>query len=169
MATLPARPPLTPAETGYVSSGSRARGSSGATGSLATSRRAVETTAASTFTRIVSSCSCGKTSRNQPMLAATNRIPPRVLTDELVTNPARSRVILNARTMGQAVGAGRRMVLGAASGVCGRDSAEFMRSERSLAADDVNDREHNHPNHIHKMPIQRKNLCPFPVLRLHFA
>src|ERR1700691_527679 len=169
MATLPARPPFTPAETGYVSSGSRARGRSGATASRSTSRRYVTTRAISTFTLIVSSCSCGKISWNQPMLAATNRIPPSMLTELLLTNPAKSRVILKARTMGQAVGAGRWMVLCAASGVCDRDSAGLMRSQLSLAADNVNHSEHNHPNHIHEMPIERKNFRALAVLRFHFA
>src|SRR5580700_1545899 len=169
MATAPASPPLMPAETGYVSRGSRARGRSGATGSLSTLPRAVETTIASTPTSIASSFSCGRTSRNHPKHPATNRVAPRMLTEALVTRPAMSSVTPNARMMGQAVGAGRWIVLRGASGACSRDLAGAMWFHLSLAPYEVNHGEHNYPDHIYEMPIERKNFGPLAVFRLHFA
>src|ERR1700722_11943479 len=106
IATPPASPPLIPAETGYVSSGSKALGNSGATASRSTSWRAVRISGTTAVTSIVSSCSTGSTSRNHPTAATTAKIPPRMLTDSLVTSPAISSVNPNASTIGQAVGAG---------------------------------------------------------------
>src|SRR6266852_4036164 len=39
----------------------------------------------------------------------------------------------------------------------------------SLASDDVNHSEHDDPDHIHEMPIQREDVHPLAVLRLHLA
>ena len=50
MATLPASPPLMPADTGYVSSGSHARCTSGASGSRSTAGREVATAGTATST-----------------------------------------------------------------------------------------------------------------------
>jgi len=66
MATLPASPPFIPADTGYVSSGSRARGRSGAIGSLFDFAPQSGDLGHFRLTSTVSSFSCGRTSRNQP-------------------------------------------------------------------------------------------------------
>ena len=92
-----------------------------------------------------------------------------MLTEALVTRPANSSVMPNARMIGQAVGAGSVIVPGAASVASAR---EFRRIHVTLlpsATDDVNHREHNDPDRINKMPIQRKDFDALAVLRFHFA
>ena len=102
------------------------RGRSGAIGSLSISRWEGEITVTSAFTSTVSSFSCGRTSRNHPTQPVTKRIAPRILTEGLVSSPAKSRVMPNARTTGQGVGAGRLTVPGVASGVCACASVGTM-------------------------------------------
>src|SRR6185369_14857605 len=112
MAAAPARPPLTPAATGYVSSGSHARGEPPAISTRATVGRDVTTAGSSGRTGTASCASCGRTLRNQPTAPAITRTAPRTLTDALVTSPAKSSVVPNASTIGHAVGAGSSMVFG---------------------------------------------------------
>src|SRR5262245_23060763 len=106
MATLPANPPFTPAETGYVCTGSHARGRSGATATRSTRPRSVVTCASSGTTTNTSSRGCGKTSRNQPAHPATASTAPSADTETLVSSPANMKVHPAASTSGHAVGAG---------------------------------------------------------------
>src|SRR5713226_1602590 len=50
--------------------------------------------------------SCGNTSRNHPTQPANVKIAPRMLTEALVTNPAKTNVRPKARMIGHVVGAG---------------------------------------------------------------
>src|SRR5713226_9965951 len=54
--------------------------------------------------------SCGNTSRNHPTQPASVKIAPRMLTEALVTNPAKTNAIPKARMIGHAVGAGSSIV-----------------------------------------------------------
>ena len=67
--------------------------------------------------------SCGNTSRNQPTQPASVKIAPRMLTEALVTNPAKTNVRPKARTIGHAVGAGSSIVFCIALSVFGVSSS----------------------------------------------
>src|SRR5260370_8206259 len=54
--------------------------------------------------------SWGNTSRNHPTQPASVKIAPRMLTEALVTNPAKTNVRPKARVIGHAVGAGSSIV-----------------------------------------------------------
>jgi hypothetical protein len=54
--------------------------------------------------------SWGKTSQNHPTQPVTVKNAPRMLTNALVTNPAKTNVRPKARIMGHAVGAGSSIV-----------------------------------------------------------
>src|SRR6202451_1421715 len=64
-------------------------------------------------TGTTSSCSCGKTSQNQPTEPATDSSAPRQLTDVLVTRPANNSAAPSAKMNGHAVGAGTSISRGA--------------------------------------------------------
>src|ERR1700730_5796403 len=96
------------------------------------------------------------------------RIAPRMLTEALVSSPAKSRVMPNARMMGHPVGAGSLTVPGVDLGASTRITGEAI-IPPSLATDDVNNGEHNYPDRIHKMPIQGKDFGPLAMLRLYFS
>src|SRR5689334_13319850 len=116
IATLPAKPPFTPAELGYVSRGSRARCRPCVIQfTRATAGRLVATGTGSSNTGTDSCFSCGSTSRNQPTYPVRANIAPRILTDTVVSIPANTRVMPNARTIGQAVGDGMVTAFGASS------------------------------------------------------
>src|SRR5208283_608351 len=106
IATAPASPPLIPAATGYVSSGSSARGKSGAISRRATAGRDVLTDTGASTTGTSTCFSCGKTLRNHATQPTTARIAPRIESETLVMTPAKSSAIPNASVMGHAVGAG---------------------------------------------------------------
>src|SRR5215475_15164532 len=132
-------------------------------GTRSTARRSVVIRISSASTGIVSSCSRGNTSRNQPTLPARESTAPRKLTERLVTRPANSKVQPNARTRGQAVGAGTSISRGVpplsltSSGIS--NVAIFLLS----ASQNVNDGKNDDPNHIDKMPVQGKHFDTRPV------
>src|SRR5260370_1121684 len=95
--------------------------------------------------------STGRTSRNQPAAPARANTAPKILTEAAVTNPANTSVNPNASTIGHAVAAGTSIFSG-------------MFIAPPLNSDHVNHHEHNHPDRIHEVPIQRKNLQPLGVL-----
>src|SRR5258707_13897423 len=154
MATLPAHPPFTPAETGYVWTGSQARTCSAATGSLSIWRRSVLTRTSSGTTVRTTSCARGRTSRNQPTPPAIASTTPRTLTEAAVSRPAKTSVTPAARTMGQAVGAGSsisRAVRSDGGATCGVAMAV------SSAPDDVDDGEHDDPDDVDEVPVEGKH------------
>src|SRR5215467_9331304 len=108
----------------------------------------------SATTGIVCSCSCGNTSRNQPMHPARESTAPRMLTETLVTRPANNKVHPKARTKGQAVGAGTSISRGVwrLSLTCSVISNVAI--SLPSASQNVNDSKNNNPNHVHKIPVQ---------------
>src|SRR5262249_44011104 len=122
-------------------------------GTRSTTRRSVVMRISSATTGTVSSCSCGRTSRNQPIDPARESTAPSKLTEKLVTRPANNKVHPKARTKGQAVDAGTSISRGdwRVSLNCSvvSDVAIFFPS----ASQNVNDGENDDPNYIHKMPI----------------
>src|SRR5580698_2790893 len=108
-------------------------------------------------TIVTSTCfSCGRTSRNHPTHPTMTNIVPSRLTEALVTRPANNNVTPKARTIGQAVGAGSvtDCAWGASAGIPARAILIFL----PLASDDVDDGEHNYPDHVDKVPVQRKDV-----------
>src|SRR5580700_9822043 len=89
------------------------------------------------------------------------RSAPSTLRALLVTIPANTSVIPNARIIGHVVGAGAWMVLVELSGVSLANSTAIRLL--SLAPDHIYDREDHDPYDIHEMPIQRQNLGAFSV------
>src|SRR5215472_227739 len=100
-----------PADIGYVSTGSQARTNWGATGSRSTTRRSVTTRTSSAMTGTATSCSWGKTSRNQPTEPARASTTPRTVTDTLVSRPANIKANPQAKARGHAVDAGTSISL----------------------------------------------------------
>src|SRR5215467_584732 len=130
-------------------------------GTRSTTRRSVVMRISSATTGTVSSRSCGKTSRNQPIDPARASTAPSKLTETLVTRPANNRVQPNARAKGQAVGAGTcisRAVpwLSLNSSVISNVAISLFLFVAS-ASQHVNDSENDDPNRIHKMPVQGKH------------
>src|SRR5215472_10026535 len=127
-------------------------------GTRSTTRRSVVMRISSAITGTVTSCSCGKTSRNQPMHPARESTAPRKLTARLVTRPANNKVHPKARTKGQAVGAGTSISRGvwrlSLNSSVTNNVAIFLPS----ASQNVNDGENDDPNGIHKVPVQGKHL-----------
>src|ERR1700728_74666 len=108
-----------------------------------------------------SSCSCGKTSRNQPTEPASDSSAPRQLTDVLVTRPAKSSATPMAKINGHAVGAGTSISRG--ERVSFNCSVADRVSIDSSASKNVNYRENHNPYGIHEMPVHREH---FDVIRL---
>src|SRR5260221_318806 len=153
MATLPAHPPLTPAETGYVWTGSQARTCSAATGSRSTARRSVLTRTSSGTTVTATSWGRGRTSRNQPTPPARASTTPRTLTEAAVSRPANISVTPAARTIGHAVGAGTSISM----------AARFSIS-LSSAPKHVDDGEHDDPDGVHEVPVEGQHSDPRRML-----
>src|ERR1700677_3458138 len=112
-------------------------------------------------TATTSSCSCGKTSRNQPKHPDKASTQPSTLTDVLVTRPANSSATPTAKMNGHAVGAGTsisRRVRVSFSGVVGDGVGMY-----SSASKNVNHGEHHNPHGIDEMPVHREH---FDVIRL---
>src|SRR5262252_9376157 len=116
-------------------------------GTRSTTRRAVVMRISSATTGTVSSCSCGKTSRNQPMHPARESTAPSKLTEKLVTRPANNKVDPKARTKGQAVGAGTSISPGV--GRLSVDCSVISKVAISLssASQNVHDGKNDDPNH----------------------
>src|SRR5215467_11948174 len=111
-----------------------------------------------------SSCSRGKTSRNHPTHPASERRAPRKLTETLVTSPANNKALPNARTKGQAVGAGTSILRGVEGRSLDCSFISNVAISRSSATKHVHNRKNNDPNRIHKMPVQRKHSDTMRVL-----
>src|SRR6266851_7097241 len=107
-------------------------------------------------------------SRNQPTVPASASTAPRMLTDMLVTNPAKINVRPNARTIGHTVGAGSCTVDGMVSRVSIGDSEAILFPVFS-AADDVDHRENDHPHGVHKMPVKGQNSNALGVFRSYIS
>ena len=107
-------------------------------------------------------------SRNQPTVPARASTTPRMLTDMLVTNPAKINVRPNARTIGQTVGAGSCMLDGVVCRVSIGDSEAILFPVFS-AADDVDHRENDHPHGVHKMPVKGQNSNALGVFRSYIS
>src|SRR5271170_6341451 len=169
MATPPAKPPLIPAEIGYVSIGSSARGSSGAIGKRSTSERILMMMLGGSTASTLSSFSSGNTSRNHPAHPTINKAMPSTLTGALVTRPANSSVMPNARTMGQEVGAGSLTSPGGVLSSSVVAVIGFMRLRPSLTTDHVNHGEHNHPHGINEVPVKRKHFQALAIPGCHLS
>src|ERR1700724_2799657 len=99
-----------------------------------------------------SSCSRGKTSRNQPTQPASVSIAPRTLTGAPVRSPVNISVIPEARTRGHMVAAGTSTSpLGTMGSVDG--SVGIL----SSAPKNVNHGKHHDPDRIDKMTVHRKH------------
>src|SRR5271169_5619823 len=98
-----------------------------------------------------STCSCGKTSRNQPTTPASDSTAPRQLTDVLVTRPANSSATPKAKMNGHAVGAGTSI----SRGTC-RLSFNCSVADRvgmcTSASENVNNGENDNPYDVDEMP-----------------
>src|ERR1700733_14021013 len=107
-------------------------------------------------TGTTSSCSCGKTSQNQPTEPASDSSAPRQLTEVLVTSPANSSPTPSARMNGHAVGAGTSISRGA-RGLWFRCSVADGIAIYSSASKNVNYGEHHNPHGIDEMPVHREH------------
>src|SRR5215471_12747572 len=126
-------------------------------GTRSTTRRSVVMRMSSATTGTVSSCSCGKTSRNQPMHPARESTAPSKLTEVLVTRPANNKVHPKARTRGQAVGAGTSISRGVWRLSLNSSVISNVAISLPSASQNVNDSKNNDPDRIHKMPVQGKH------------
>src|SRR5580658_7794311 len=112
-------------------------------------------------TGTTSSCSCGKTSRNQPTEPATDSRAPRQLTDVLVTRPANSSAAPSAKMNGHAVGEGTSISRGA-RGLSLNCSVVDSVAMYTSASENVDYGENHNPYGIDEMPIHREH---FDVIR----
>src|SRR5713101_3899593 len=165
---LPANPPFTPAEIGYVRTGSHARTWSPGTGRRSTTFRSVMRRMSWGATAITSSCSCGKTAQNHPTQPASASAAPRTLTDMLVTSPANRRVAPKAKMKGQAVGAGTSIVLGPreVSFCCSVANSVAMSAS---ASENVNYGKNHNPYGIDEMPVHGQHFDVTGLLYSHTA
>ena len=87
--------------------------------------------------------------------------------DTWVTRPAKSSVAPKARTIGQAVGAGRSTLFGRAALISSsvRSSVTCLLS----APDHVDDREDDDPDGVHEVPVQREHVRAVRVLATDLA
>src|SRR5882762_343417 len=165
---LPANPPFTPAEIGYVRTGSHARTCSPGTGSRSTTLRSVMRRISSGATATDSSCSCGKTARNHPTQPASANADPRTLTDMLVTSPANTRVAPKAKMKGQAVGAGTSIVRGAREPSFNCSVVDIVAMFAS-APENVNYGKNHNPYGVDEMPVHREHFDVTRLLHSHTA
>src|SRR5712671_5964654 len=123
-------------------------------------RRSVALEGSSAKTGTTSSCSCGKTSRNQPTQPASVSTAPSTLTDALVRSPAKSSANPTASTRGHAEEAGNSISRGPfeLSLSWSANTEVVIPSPDSSSGNNVNHGEDNDPDCIHKMPVQRKHI-----------
>src|SRR6516162_399377 len=126
-------------------------------GTRSTTRRSVVMRISSATTGTVTSCSCGKTSRNQPIDPARESTAPSKLKETLVTRPANNKVHPKARTKGQAVGAGTSISRGVWRLSLNCSLTNKVAMLLPSASQNVDNGEDDDPNHIHKMPVQGKD------------
>src|SRR5262250_3577901 len=122
-------------------------------GTRSTTRRSVVMWISSATTGTVSSCSRGKTSRNQPMHPARESTAPSKLTETWVTRPANNKLHPNARTKGQAVGAGTSISRGVWRLSFNSSVISNVAISLPSASQNVNHSKNNDPDRIHKMPV----------------
>src|SRR5215471_2634540 len=118
-------------------------------------------------TGTVTSCSCGKTSRNQPMHPARESTAPSKVTEMLVTRPANNKVHPKASTKGQAVGAGTSISRGLWRLSLNSSVISNVAISLPSASQNVNNGENDDPNHIHKVPVHRKHFYTARVFPAH--
>src|SRR4029453_4108973 len=106
--------------------------------------RRVGTIAGAGSTRTTSRCSPGSTPRPPPTAPHSAAPAPTIEPRTFVTRPAQSSVIPNAAIIGQAVGAGT--------------SSDSSVGTAMLPSDDVHREEHHHPDRVHELPEQAKQL-----------
>src|SRR5215469_8358536 len=126
-------------------------------GTRSTTRRSVAIRISSATTGTASSCSRGRTSRNQPMHPARESTAPSKLTETLVTSPANNKQHPKARTKGQAVGAGTSISRGVSRLSLNCSFISNVAILLPSASQDVNDGKNHDPNRINKMPVQGKH------------
>src|ERR1700690_180382 len=165
---LPANPPFTPAETGYVGATSHAGIGSAKTGMLSTTRGSVVRRISSGTICTASSCWCGKTSRNQPMHPASTSEAPRTLTDKLVTSPAHRRVVPKAKMKGHAVGAGTSIGRGVRHVSFNCSVANSVAMSTS-ASENINYGKNHNPYGVDEMPVHREHFDVTRLLHSHTA
>src|SRR6185369_3448765 len=168
MATLPARPPLMPDDTGWISMGRRARCRISPRSSRATFCAIVVGNSKVLSTGTVSWRSWGRTSRNQDTQPATSSSAPVTLIEKWVTRPAVIRLAPKATTRGAAVGAGRSTVFARSARTSsrrGRSSVTCLLS----APDDVDDGEHDDPDDVHEVPVEPEDVRAVRVLARDLA
>ena len=96
-----------------------------------------------------------------PLIA---RIAPRILTGELVTIPAKTKVKPKARMMGQAVGAGISMIFLWLSGPANVSRFALF----SISAPNHVDHSEDHdPNCVHEVPIKREDVDALGMFLLY--
>src|SRR5215472_15676186 len=118
-------------------------------GTRSTTRRSVAMRISSATTGTVSSCSRGRTSRNQPMHPAKESTAPSKLTETLVTSPANNKEHPKARTKGQAVGTGTSISRGVSRLLLNCSFISNVAISLPSASQNVNDSENDDPNHFH--------------------
>ena len=130
-----------------------------------TTGRIVRTVGGPFSTGIDSRPSMGNTSRNQPTLPTIMRTMPSIEIEGLVTNPAKSSVTAEARTIGNAVGAGISSAVGAPASLTLVASLFAIPISSRSPSNDVDDGEHDDPDRIDEMPVERQHLDASAVLR----
>ncbi len=83
-----------------------------------------------------------------------------MLTEALVTNPAKTNVRPKARTIGHAVGAGSSIVCGTCSRADGLSISDPIFQFLLLSSNHVHDRKNHNPHGVHEMPVQRQDVHP---------
>src|SRR5208282_6039248 len=131
-----------------------------------TTRRSVVRRMSSGITATASSCSCGKTARNHPTQPASARTAPRMLTNMLVTNPAKMRVAPKAKMKGHAVGAGTSIVRGVRQ-VSFDCSVADMIAMSASAPENVNYGKNHNPYGVDEMPVHREHVDATRMLLFH--
>src|SRR5262245_27969848 len=106
IATAPASPPFTPAESGWAFSGSHARGTPDAARNRITGRGGTISAFGGATTATSSWRSWGNTSRNHPTAPITYSTAPSTLTAAPTRSPEQMSATPTASTNGHAVGAG---------------------------------------------------------------
>src|SRR5580704_4766159 len=119
-------------------------------------------------TGTTSSCSYGRTSRNQPTAPATDSRAPRQLTDVLVTRPANSSAAPSAKMNGHAVGAGTSISRGARGLSLNCSIADGFAIYTS-ASKNVNYGENHDPYCIDEVPVHREHFDATRLLHSHTA
>src|SRR5918999_3410936 len=153
MATPPTRPPLTPAEYGWTSTGTRTRWPASPTLRCAITGGDGTTGLARSAGGRNGTCSTrprGRTSRHQPTAPISASSTPTTLTIAWVTRPPPISVTPRAVTMGHTVDAGSSMV---SDPRLPRSCEVFMLLLSTLAAHHIDHRQDHNPHAIHEMPV----------------